>query len=339
MMCSWAQGGFGTAMRRTHDGVLDFARTLKNNYHCKIIVFKSRPFGRGLIGLKFPKEILPENLDLDDFEMKKWIKIWRLTSSNWFDSKVWTNPRLIQTGTSDYTSSPGSFTKNFQTDFSDSYLYAVFSEVPIKLFWLAQQRQAFNGYNKDTNISDLWLFKIGSQTAQGREVDCEDGTFERNNYGGVYLNSSHISDISVKLKNVYVLCIDNFFNQCLENTERADTIQESKRVAKYIAPKMFKASMPKMKPVEYVCDCEIDDYYNYEFDECEKTHWSVSIRAYTRDSEDWESFHGYVLKSSFVGKKISSILSDGKEHKMTLVIRFTKKAEINSDVVEIIGMK
>ena len=137
----------------------------------------------------------------------------------------------------------------------------------------------------------------------------------------------------------YVINISSDFNDesNIDKTEKTNEIIINN--SSYIAPKMFKASMPKMKPVEYVCDCEIDDYYNYEFDECERTHWSVSIRAYTSDGEDWESFHGYVLKSSSIGKKISSILSDGKEHKMTLVIRFTKKAEPSTNIVEIIDMK
>ena len=106
----------------------------------------------------------------------------------------------------------------------------------------------------------------------------------------------------------------------------------------YIAPKMFKASMPKMKPVTYSCECEIDDLYDYEFSDCKNTHWSVNIKAYTKDGEDYEPLWGYVPKSSPLGKKIIQILSDGKKHKMILTVMYTKKAE-GSDTVAIVGMK
>lgn len=163
-----------------------------------------------------------------------------------------------------------------------------------------------------------------------------------------------IAETTYQLKSdVYAYMLDESGNKVRSGKIRAGTkiiiVQNEAKEAggksgstitsgSYIAPKMFKASMPKMKPVEYSCECEISDLYCGEFYGCEKTHWSVSIKAYLRDGSDYESLWGYVAKSSPIGKKVSSILSDGKEHKMILVVRYTKNAE-DSDSVEIVGVK
>lgn len=163
-----------------------------------------------------------------------------------------------------------------------------------------------------------------------------------------------IAETTYQLKSdIYAYMLDESGNKVRSGKIRAGTkiiiVQDEVKEAggksgsaitsgSYIAPKMFKASMPKMKPVEYVCECEISDFYGGEFYECEKTHWSVMIRAYLRDGSDYETLWGYVAKSSPIGKKVSAILSDGKAHKMTLVVRYTKNAE-DSGCVEIVGVK
>lgn len=105
---------------------------------------------------------------------------------------------------------------------------------------------------------------------------------------------------------------------------------------KHIPPKTFIATKAPGLASKFVCVCTISDYFNYEWDGCEKTHWSIDIKAYTSDGEDWESFYGFVPKNSQLGKRLYNILSDGKEHKLNLVLQY-EKAE-DSSCVKIIDV-
>ena len=91
---------------------------------------------------------------------------------------------------------------------------------------------------------------------------------------------------------------------------------------KYIAPKTFKATAAPKRMAKLLCRCKLDDYYNYEWSDCEKTHWSIELYAYTDDQSDSELFSGFVEKKSALGKKIFSVLEDGKEHWANMVLQY-----------------
>ena len=103
---------------------------------------------------------------------------------------------------------------------------------------------------------------------------------------------------------------------------------------KYIAPRTFKATAAPNRMAKFLCKCEIDHYYNYEWRGCETTHWSIHIRAYSDDGEDCETFYAYVVKRSVLGKKIFDILKDGKTHWANVALRYVSAEE--SDMVEIV---
>lgn len=102
---------------------------------------------------------------------------------------------------------------------------------------------------------------------------------------------------------------------------------------------MFMATMPKMQHVKYSkCECKISTDFCGEFENCQKSHWAIRIFAYTDDREDYEMFLGYVRRTSAIGNRLMKLLSDGKEHVLSLVVQYTDKA-IDNDVVEIVDFK
>lgn len=119
-------------------------------------------------------------------------------------------------------------------------------------------------------------------------------------------------------------------------TSSAKTGKEQIGRVNHIPPKTFMATKAPGLASKFVCTCTIYDYFNWEWGSCEKTHWSVRIKAYTSDREDWETFNGYVPKESQLGKRIFNILSDGKEHKLNLVLQYEKA--LDSSCVKIVDM-
>lgn len=125
----------------------------------------------------------------------------------------------------------------------------------------------------------------------------------------------------------------------VQDDVKSETVKASNRKAKYIVPRMFKVTMPKMQLVKYSkCECEISTFFSGTFENCKKTHWNVHIRAYTEDGEDFESFEGYVSKTTKVGRRLETLLSDGKEHVLSLTVRYLDN-ETDNDVVEIVDFK
>ena len=123
----------------------------------------------------------------------------------------------------------------------------------------------------------------------------------------------------------------------IQDDTKAEAVKNTRRKVKYIAPKMFMATMPKMQPVKYSkCECKISTDFYGEFENCQKSHWAICIFAYTDDGEDYEMFLGYVRRTSAISNRLMKLLSDGKEHVLSLVVQYTDKA-IDNDVLEIIG--
>ena len=58
----------------------------------------------------------------------------------------------------------------------------------------------------------------------------------------------------------------------------------------------------------------LDNYYNYAFDNAERTHYSIRFGL--------KGVSGYVRKDSRLGKRLFDILKDGEEHNLVLEIRF-----------------
>lgn len=123
----------------------------------------------------------------------------------------------------------------------------------------------------------------------------------------------------------------------VQDDAKTEVVKNTRQKAKYIAPKMLKATMPKMQPVKYSkCKCEISTEFYGEFENCQNSHWAIRIWAYTDDGEDFETFLGYVKKTSTAGRRLMKLLSDGKEHVLSLVVQYTDKAN-DEGVVEIIS--
>lgn len=106
-------------------------------------------------------------------------------------------------------------------------------------------------------------------------------------------------------------------------------------VRKNVSPAAFRAIKSSSFVVEYDCECKIDDYYNYDFDDCEETHWSVRIHVKYKDTS--ESFWGYIPITAKDGTRIYSILRDGKYHNLNLTLRYPKTKE-SPDIVQIISL-
>jgi hypothetical protein len=65
-----------------------------------------------------------------------------------------------------------------------------------------------------------------------------------------------------------------------------------------------------------------EDVWHYrEFQK--KTHYSIDCKAYPSDS-----FYGYVLKNSDLGKKLFDILKDGQSHKLIVTIKQASKSYV-----------
>lgn len=99
---------------------------------------------------------------------------------------------------------------------------------------------------------------------------------------------------------------------------------------------MFKADKTA-SPVRYLAEAQIDDYYNYDFRDCEKTHWSINLSCKDMNSNEG-SFHGYALKKSILGESIKNFLKDGRVHTIEVVLAHPRRAE-GSDVCEILAFE
>ncbi len=68
---------------------------------------------------------------------------------------------------------------------------------------------------------------------------------------------------------------------------------------------------------------ELDDYYNCQYSEAKKTHYSISFEANSGNRS--ASIHGYVTKGSDLGKKLFDIVKDGQKNKLTVTDERTGK--------------
>lgn len=72
-------------------------------------------------------------------------------------------------------------------------------------------------------------------------------------------------------------------------------------------------------PTRMRCMAEISDYYNYDYLDAQRTHWS--FRLHPADSQT-AMIHAYVTKSSPLGARMFNAHKDGKSHPCVVDITF-----------------
>ncbi len=90
----------------------------------------------------------------------------------------------------------------------------------------------------------------------------------------------------------------------------------------------FKATQPA-KPSLFRMLATLDDYYNFDFANAKKTHFSVNLRTPTGEGD----IHGYLAKSAKDAQQLLATLKDGKEHHIIVELRYPPNA--NSSNAEI----
>jgi tetratricopeptide (TPR) repeat protein len=63
--------------------------------------------------------------------------------------------------------------------------------------------------------------------------------------------------------------------------------------------------------------CKVDTYFNFEYSDCQQTHYSVSLTT----KEPYEFLHGYIAKDSASGERLFKLLKDGGEHQLILELK------------------
>lgn len=105
-----------------------------------------------------------------------------------------------------------------------------------------------------------------------------------------------------------------------------------KLIPSKISVMMFKNTQPAS--AVFRAKIELNDGYYGPFDGKEKSYWSIYIRAYDSEWNDSERLDGYLSKASAVGKKLITIIQDGKEHACHVKVR-PVKCEDSRDYVTI----
>lgn len=77
--------------------------------------------------------------------------------------------------------------------------------------------------------------------------------------------------------------------------------------------KLFLSKRPK-SGIWVRCKVELDDYYNFDFDEKKSVYQSIRLNVYKPDGEDYDMAAGYFKKASPLGKKLMTLLKDGNSH-------------------------
>ena len=118
----------------------------------------------------------------------------------------------------------------------------------------------------------------------------------------------------------------------------AEDAKESKGLAKKgskLTPSKISAMMFKnTQPVSAVfrAKIELNDGYYGPFDGKDKMYWSICINAYDEKWEVAERLDGYVSKSSQVGKRLISVVKDGKMHGCHIKVKPVKYEDLKDYV-------
>jgi hypothetical protein len=89
----------------------------------------------------------------------------------------------------------------------------------------------------------------------------------------------------------------------------------------------FKANLTT-QPTEFRVDAILGNSYNYNYYEAQNTHWSVRISC----SEERGPLYNFISKNSEEGKKLYSILKDGKSHQLILEMKIDASEDKNGEV-------
>ena len=95
-----------------------------------------------------------------------------------------------------------------------------------------------------------------------------------------------------------------------------------------ISPALFIADTRAL-PIVIDAEIKLQDYYNYDFENCKESHWSIYIRC-----DSCDSFSGYIPKTSSDGKKMLELVKDGNYHKVLIKISHPR-GTTQGDIVQI----
>lgn len=103
---------------------------------------------------------------------------------------------------------------------------------------------------------------------------------------------------------------DDAVSESAAMTKAKDSADDAKSEMPY---KLFLSKRPK-SGIWVRCKVELDDYYNFDFDEKKSVFQSVSIKVYRPDGQDYDTAAGYFKKATPIGKKLMPLLKDGNSH-------------------------
>ena len=73
-----------------------------------------------------------------------------------------------------------------------------------------------------------------------------------------------------------------------------------------------------VEPIIARVKAQLDDYYNYEFGEKQNR---AAFQSVALKSDSYDSLHGFIKRDTEIHYELMEILSDGKEHRVTLQLR------------------
>ncbi len=131
--------------------------------------------------------------------------------------------------------------------------------------------------------------------------------------------------------NVDVVFDDGPFSYCVSRIADQQWKVDWKCSKGYSAMSLaeYKATQPT-KPLTFRILGMLDDYYNYDFANAKKTHYSVRLNK----PDDANSIHGYMLKTAKGAEQLFNVLKDGKGHYIIVEFRYPNGSR-DSSVTEI----
>ena len=178
--------------------------------------------------------------------------------------------------------------------------------------------------NKD--IAKIGFVKISSESLKDIGMQAFDVQ------GDIYECSSRYTPILINEDDVLDLTSGKLSNDIINNIWNIDSKVLFNNMADFKSRKLSGF-------YKTIVTAKLDDYYNYCYDDCEDTH--ISVRLY---EESEGSLSGYASRKSTVGKKMYSLLQDGKEHKIEVYVCHPTSMVLNlsnwdSGIVDIVAFK
>lgn len=97
----------------------------------------------------------------------------------------------------------------------------------------------------------------------------------------------------------------------------------------------FKATHPT-QPVKFRLVVQLDDYYNFEFDDLRDKYWSIQLYVVNFDDpmgRTLTGLNGFIDKNSEDGKKLFDLVKDGKEHAVVMEIMYPEGSDPDNNCV------